>query len=52
MKVTIPTKTKVAKRRVCVYLSKEGTLKLKKISKASGISMSEIVDRAIKDCLQ
>ena len=52
MKVTIPTKAKVDKRRVCVYLSKPSTIKLKKLSKASGISMSEIVDRAIQDCLQ
>lgn len=52
MKLSIPAKAKADKRRVCVYLTKAATLKLKKLSKASGVSMSEIVDRAIQDCLQ
>lgn len=53
MKLTIPTKTKPdKKRRVCVYISKTSATKLKKLSKTSGTSMSEIVDNAIKDCLE
>lgn len=52
MKVTIPARPKAAKRRLCVYVTKESTAKLKKLSKASGVSMSEIIDRAIQDCLQ
>jgi len=52
MKLTIPAKPKTDKRRVCVYISKAAAAKLKKLSKASRTSMSEIVDNAIKDCLE
>ena len=52
MKLTIATKPKLDKRRVCVYISKAAATKLKKVSKASKTSMSEIVDKAIQDCLE
>jgi len=49
---TVAVKKKPTKQRLCVYLTAPAVKKLRALAKKSNQPMGELVETAIRDCLQ